>query len=435
VVVTTLSTPTEAAIGTARIAAGCSKRDACRPLLFRRALLAEAAYLTLRGDLTLAIARYQTLMTLMPPHQNVAWMFVRAHFARALNLAGQHARAQRLLRDALARSNANEFPLAVIYLEPQCQLALAEAGRGRTTQGALIVDGLLGQYGHADNPLLVGLLHKTRAEIALLDRDTACFDRHVMETERRFRGLNNPALLASLDRLLEQATKRGLRQRKHSQAPAYLAPTESVRHTVLSMEYALTEHSVAANRHQHAMRLMVEHTRASAGYLFEFVQGTMRLVAASTPEIPPSDVHTRLEKLAVRQQFEELESAERSVLREAPASALDTVAVAPAPAELKTVVSRGPRRRRHHLLPQPHDPSEVELVTDIVSDSTRPSRLTSQADEPGQTVFVPSDRPAPGGGTHQVFLLEQPANAQSTGRRVLMTAGKRGKLDRIGSGR
>ena len=127
---------------------------------------------------------------------------VRAHFAEALNSAGDHARAKAVVTEAL--------PLARL-LELERQLALAEAGLGEYARAVARLDRLLAKHGDEDQPLWIGALHKARAEVALRMGDEGALELHLAELNRRFRGTRNPALIAQCERLAEQAVRQGLR--------------------------------------------------------------------------------------------------------------------------------------------------------------------------------------------------------------------------------
>src|SRR5690606_5091441 len=101
-----------------------------------------------------------------------------------------------------------EFVMAYQQLERERAIALA--GLGHVAQAANLLDELLDKYGELDQPLLIGLLHRDRARVALLDRDRDAFFMHADEARVRFRTARNPALVAQSRRLSEQAQRVGL---------------------------------------------------------------------------------------------------------------------------------------------------------------------------------------------------------------------------------
>ena len=139
----------------------------------------------MRGEHAAAIAAFERLHAeLAKRDPALAWPAFRASFAfaSALNAVGDHARAKRYAqREPAARRRQDVERVVVHYLEPQRQLALAEAGLGNHDEAVRMLDGLLSAHGHQDQPLLIGLLHKARAEVALAMNDQPAFARHFAE--------------------------------------------------------------------------------------------------------------------------------------------------------------------------------------------------------------------------------------------------------------
>ena len=66
---------------------------------------------------------------------------------------------------------------------------------------------MLSAHGTSDQPLLIGMLHKARAEVALAMNDQAVFARRFAEMTRIFHATKNPSLIA----YCEPLAKRGKR--------------------------------------------------------------------------------------------------------------------------------------------------------------------------------------------------------------------------------
>jgi hypothetical protein len=135
--------------------------------------------LTLRGEFEAAVALYEKILPEFPLRHQFAYETTRAYFAQALNLAGQHARAKEIAEQVLSGMVEVDHPIAVHFLESHRQLALAEAGLGNHGTAIEILEGLLQKHGREDNPLLVGLLHKAGAEVALVVDDEEKFEHHL----------------------------------------------------------------------------------------------------------------------------------------------------------------------------------------------------------------------------------------------------------------
>jgi tetratricopeptide (TPR) repeat protein len=296
-------------IATRRTWEQLARRAESLPALEKYAEAAQAAYLALRGETAAAIALFERVIAKLPPRNSVSWSLVRAWFAEALNAAGEHARARAVALETLSHTVPGDFQVVGRYLEPQRQLALAEAGLGNHALAATLLDDLLTKYGHEDQPLLVGLLHKARAQVAIMMHDAVGLDVHLAEMDARFRGTRHPALIAQCERLAEEAIKCGLRKRA-GQGERERTSEEALQQSVL--ERGLSELSAAADPYDHALRLLAHETQGSAIYLYLLERNTLRLVAASTHEESPRVLEERLHQLVERTRFEATEKAGRT---------------------------------------------------------------------------------------------------------------------------
>ena len=263
--------------------------------LERFAAAARAAYLMLRGDTSAAIALYEEILPSFPLRRSVAYETTRAYFAQALNLAGDHARAKTVVSEVIHGMVPEDHRIAVHFLEPQRQLALAEAGLGRHDEAIAILESLLSKHGGENNPLLVGLLHKARAEIAIMTKDTATLEHHLAEMEVRFRRTRNPALIAQWERLAERATRLMLTRthdvRADADASGYFeAGSERSR--------ALGDLSAAAEPCEYALQLVLQEAKAKSGFLYVYRRQSMELAAATGADDAPRHLEEALARLA-----------------------------------------------------------------------------------------------------------------------------------------
>jgi hypothetical protein len=278
---------------------------------------AKAAHLMLRGDLSEAISLYEKTVPELPARRRVAWLSVRACFGRALNAAGQFARAKHLLSEALACCPREDFAIAMQHLEPQRQLALADAGLGDHRAAIERLDRLIAAHGHEDNRLLVGLLHQARAEVALQLGDAAGFAKHLAETEQRFEGTRNPALIAAWQQLAEKGVRAKLVQSSAAHPAPRLDGSSWVQQLFAGTQRTLSQLSMAVDRHEYAVKLVMERARARAGYLYLFEGGSMRLCATSSPHEPPRGLESQLIARAERARLEEGDEHEVAPVGEA----------------------------------------------------------------------------------------------------------------------
>src|SRR6185295_12683525 len=92
---------------------------------------AHAAYLALRGDLEAATELYEKTLPAFPVKKRVGWETTRAYFANVLNRAGRHDRAREVALEVVSAMGPEDYLLVGHFLEPERQLALADAGLGR----------------------------------------------------------------------------------------------------------------------------------------------------------------------------------------------------------------------------------------------------------------------------------------------------------------
>jgi tRNA A-37 threonylcarbamoyl transferase component Bud32 len=286
--------------------------------------VAHATYLTLRGQHSAAIAAFERLSErLRIQDPALRWPVYRACFAyaEALNIVGEHVRAKRYASESLALAGKDVGRVVAHYLEPQRQLALAEAGLGNHAEAVRMLDGLLAAYGAQDQPLLIGLLHKARAEVALLMNDGDAFATHFAQMEHRFRSSRNPALIAQIERTAKRARKAV--PGEGSSIPA----ATPVRADMVSAVHAISGISDAADRAAFALRLILERTLAKSGFLYLLDGERLELAAASADAAPVSQLAGLLERDLQQARLRALEDDEQMTAVSAPpgATAVDNV--------------------------------------------------------------------------------------------------------------
>jgi tRNA A-37 threonylcarbamoyl transferase component Bud32 len=171
---------------------------------------AHAAYLMLRGDVRTSLSHFERIVRELPLHRRLNSQAVRGCYAKALNLAGQHAEAKAVALEVIASATPSDSALVALYLPAKIELALADAGLGKHGAAVEQLETLLAEHGHQDQPLFVGLLHRARAEVAVLMSDRAGYEVHSTAMADRFHRTHNPALVAQGDRLTARAARAGL---------------------------------------------------------------------------------------------------------------------------------------------------------------------------------------------------------------------------------
>jgi hypothetical protein len=265
------------------------------PALKCQAEAARAAYLLLRGDVSGAVALYETILPSFPIKQRVGWETTRAYFARALNAAGAHARARAIADEVVSNMQPSDHAMVARFLEAQRQLAFAESGLGNHARAAELLDALLAKHGHESNPLLVGLLHQARAEVAERAKDPDAVERHRAEMEHRFRGTHNPLLIAQCERARRgttaptDGTRRPRLQPVPNTVSALAGATVRTQPSAAGEPSSLEEVVAASDEPiETALTFVMRRTKAKGGYLYVPSGDGMRLAWSSTNDEPPA---------------------------------------------------------------------------------------------------------------------------------------------------
>jgi hypothetical protein len=259
--------------------------------LRRYAAAAQAAHALVSGDVRRAVALYAAVLPEFPLRARVCYERTWTHYAQALNQAGEHAHAKAIALELIS-SMVDADRLHFLFLDAHRQLALAEAGLGNHREAVQILDGLIAEHGHQDNRLVIGLLHKARAEVALTMGDAVAFEAHASEMEQRFRSTRNPALIAQCERLIEHAAALGLRELE----PMVVADAEAL-HVLRTARHAESKLDGQADARARALKLIMSRVSARSGYLYVRRQSAMHLAAASDDNAPPPALEKALSEL------------------------------------------------------------------------------------------------------------------------------------------
>jgi tetratricopeptide (TPR) repeat protein len=268
--------------------------------------VAHAIYLSMHGSLHEAIEAFERVLPALAPRQRVAWHTVRAFYADALTRAGQPSRAKQVVNEVLDNAIPGEEEIVVRFLEPLRQLALAEAALGNHARAVQILDQAIARYEGQDNHLLLGLLHKARAEVASRLDDRALVERELALTEQHLRATGNPAAIAQWERLNERLL-RGERA-----AARQVDERAGDERSVLTQKIQ-SELYAADDPFSCALSLVRARAKAKAAFLYVVRDDGLSLVAATSPIEPPREV-----ELALRRQLER--ATELASARQQPAN-------------------------------------------------------------------------------------------------------------------
>jgi tRNA A-37 threonylcarbamoyl transferase component Bud32 len=356
---------------------------------------AQAAYLGMRGEHAAAIALYERVLPQLAPRERVAWSSIRAHAAEVMIAAGQPERAKQLLLEVLTHAKPADYAMVGRFLEPQRQLALAEAALGNLPGAMRMLDELLAKYGAEDQPLLVGLLHKSRAEVAMLMKDVAAFDKHASEAEQRFRSTKNPALITQWERLVQQAVRRGLKALNETISVADAAQDATV---MATQQRIVSELAAATDPCDFALRLVVQESRAGGGFLYLYRHKGMQLASATSGDEPPKAFEQDLLQRAQRAEFEALENTGigPSVVSQADAPIPEHSAV-------QSSSVRAVSTSNESVQPMAAEKSDAD--SSLAASAKQAVAADDAADDEPATQFVASEPPEIQASAFQVFVL------------------------------
>jgi len=174
--------------------------------------------------------------------------------------------------------------------------------------------------------MILGMAYETRARIALALGDAEGFRTFAERCGLEYRLRRNPALSAKYQRLVDEARARGVAppamlQRLVEPAtaidPAETGGSAAAEQAARRLRAAATE----GEREREALAILVEATRAEAGWLFGMRDGQLVLLTGSSGEPPPAELadalssHLRASVAAL-----DTETAAASMWQGAPAS-------------------------------------------------------------------------------------------------------------------
>jgi hypothetical protein len=248
---------------------------------------ARACYLAERGMPREALERYGSQFARWARVGGLLGTRQAGAYARILRAAGEHERALYVCEHALSLLSAEEREFSLAVLGAQLELALAHAALGRPQEALRLLDQVRGEQGSHDNPLVHGLHHKVRAQIALGTADRAVLAEQLEGMQRWFRRTDNPALVAQYQRLLKAARAAGLLD----EAPGAGGDEEKARGAYATeVDAALLGCRGPVERLQLALELIVERAGAERGYLYLLEPDGLRFAAPAAGVQPPEQV-------------------------------------------------------------------------------------------------------------------------------------------------
>jgi tRNA A-37 threonylcarbamoyl transferase component Bud32 len=254
---------------------------------------AAAAYLAERGMYREALERCRSRFEAYIHEPLGLTMRYVGILARVLRAAGQVQRAREVCETALARLRAEETEFSCTVIGVQLELALSIADLGDRDSACEMLDRMLDEQNSHDNPLIRGLTHKTRAYVALLQRDQSLFDQHLCSMQQWFKRTENPALIAQCQKLAEAGRKAGLLK----DISAYsIRPSPTNNPDIVAIKTTFGACRGPAERLQTAIDLILDKTHAERGYLYLLEPDGLTFAAPNVGSEPPEELLLELKK-------------------------------------------------------------------------------------------------------------------------------------------
>jgi tetratricopeptide (TPR) repeat protein len=247
-------------------------------LYWKRALAAQRLVV---GDAASALAIYDELDA-CEPRARVGWGAVRGAAVRARNLLGRHAEALRLAEDTIRLSEEDRDYVAM-NLSVWLERSIALAGLGEYERAKSHLEELFSRYRENQNPMTMGCLHRTFAEIALFEGARELFEHHVSEMERWFRSTQNPALVAQCEALRHGFAKRSGELRSGVQTAAFV-----VTNAITLAGSVLASCRGASERKARSLELLADKAGGEDAFLFGLGEDENPVLVTSLRGVPPS---------------------------------------------------------------------------------------------------------------------------------------------------
>ncbi|MFT3924331.1 MAG: protein kinase [Myxococcales bacterium] len=172
------------------------------PSVARLRDVTHACYLSERGLPHEALARYggffESIAGSALTTREVQYL---GAYARILRKAGKAAQARCVCERALAGLRTEDAAFTMMTFAVELELPLAHLALGELERARDLLDTLLAKQEAHDNPMLHGLSHGARAELALQMSDRPAYSTHLSAMEKWVRNTQHPTLFAQYQRL------------------------------------------------------------------------------------------------------------------------------------------------------------------------------------------------------------------------------------------
>jgi hypothetical protein len=298
---------------------------------------AEARFELISGNFEAARSAFEQLIAQItvgaeePSTAVPVWVAARGGLCDALLGLERPSEARASALEALAfceRMGVRNFASELVRL-----LAVAEARLGNFAEANARLDRLIAeQTALGVTGLRIGLVFEARAEIALWNNDRIAFETFAKLTAREYRYAAGSPLGARYERLMREASRRGMQPSAASRELEFVTIADSGGFSSLpdletSVRIALAGAASDREKYQLALQLICEPRAARGGHLYLALDSGPALVASRVIDIPPERLTQRVAEY-LDEEKDRFDTLTMAVDPEATMASLDGPAVA-----------------------------------------------------------------------------------------------------------
>jgi hypothetical protein len=271
------------------------------PAWISNLLVAEASFHQVRGDYDAAKAKFEACIELTRldaegGSSNLGmWISAHAGLAESLLGLGRDEEARVVAHTALRICDAKG--VRAVAFDLVRILALAEAKLGIATAAERLEALIAKQNQVGSTGLRMGLSYEARARIAIWSADADAFERFSELTAREYRHGARNSLAARYERLMNEASRAGLRAKVSlEEFEALAADTSEIGGDQLMtvITRSMAEHRGSDERTQLALKMICAAHAASVGHLYLITPAGLVLRASQGVESPAPELAERV---------------------------------------------------------------------------------------------------------------------------------------------
>lgn len=137
------------------------------------------------------------------PRGFIGWSAMLGTLAHMYNSRNRFEEAKSICESALAHITDEDREYAILFLDVDIEMAIAEAGLGRFTEAFARIDRLIERFRFSNHPLVQGGLHEARARVAWRAGLVEDFKHSLRLVDYWYRRTGTPALISKCERLAE----------------------------------------------------------------------------------------------------------------------------------------------------------------------------------------------------------------------------------------